>query len=140
MSHPGRIKAREAGSFGLVGFGAAVLGTMSLGADMWFEAFCSPWLVAAMPEVLTIEKAPICRSDSWSSFILFVLGWILFGPVVCAPAPCWQRLSVALVLGGATCLFAAQPPLGLAVAALGVWLIRTDSATDWAARVQASTD
>ena len=97
---------------------------MSLGADMWFEAFCSRWLVAATPEVLTIEKAPICRSDSWSSFILFVLGWILFGPVVCAPAPCWQRLSVALVLGGAICLFAAQPPfgvpLGLAVAALGV--------------------
>ena len=49
---------------------------------------------------------------------------VLFGPVVCAPAPCWQRLSVALVLGGAICLFAAQPPfgvpLGLAVAALGV--------------------
>jgi hypothetical protein len=117
---------------------------MSLGADMWFEAFCSRWLVAATPEVLTIEKAPICRSDSWSSLILFVLGWILFGPEVCAPAPCWQRLSVARVLGGASCLFAAQPPfgvpLGLAVAALGVWLIRTDSATDRAARVQASTD
>ena len=53
-------------------------------------------------------------------------------------------LAKALVRGGAICLFAAQPPfgvpLGLAVAALGVWLIRTDSATDWAARVQASTD
>jgi hypothetical protein len=48
------------GIFGLVGFGAAVPGTMSLGTDMWFEAFYSPWLVAATLEVLTIEKAPIC--------------------------------------------------------------------------------
>jgi hypothetical protein len=32
---------------------------MSLGADMWFEAFASPWLVSAVPALLTIEKAPI---------------------------------------------------------------------------------
>ena len=45
-------QARAAGVFGLVGFGAAVLGTMSLGADMWFEAFASPWLVSAVPALL----------------------------------------------------------------------------------------
>jgi hypothetical protein len=135
-------QAREAGIFGLVGFGAAVLGTMSLGADMWFEAFCSPWLVAAMPEVLTIEKAPIWQVGFMSSYILFALGWILFGLSSLCSRAVPAALSVAVVLGGAIGFFAARPPfgvpLGLAVAALGVWLIRTDSAASRAARVQVS--
>jgi hypothetical protein len=126
-------QARAAGIFGLVGFGAAVLGTMSLGADMWFEAFASPWLVTAVPELLTIEKAPIWQVGYTSSYVLFALGWILFGLGNLRRAVP-TSLCAAVVLGGAIGFFAAQPPfgvpLGLAVAAVGVWLIRTDSAAD----------
>src|SRR5215218_11123206 len=38
-------QAREAGTFGLVALCAAIVGTVNLGADMWFEGFAVPWLV-----------------------------------------------------------------------------------------------
>ena len=127
-------QAHAAGVFGLVGFGAAVLGTMSLGADMWLEAFASPWLMAAAPELLTIEKAPIWQVGYTLSYVLFALGWILFGLSNLRSRAVPTALSAAVVLGGAIGFFVAQPPfgvpLGLAVVAVGVWLIRTDNAAD----------
>ena len=60
----------------------------------------------------------------------FSLGWILFG------LACWRArvlprwLSVAVAVGGLLGFLASMPPwgviLGLAVAAVGVWLIRQD--------------
>jgi hypothetical protein len=126
-------QARAGGMFGLVAFCAAVLGTMWLGADMWFEAFCSPWLLEAVPTLLTFEKAVIWQVGYLSSFALFALGWILFG-VSCLRARVFPAFAgVGIAIGGALGLFAAQPPfgapLGLAVAALGMWLWRSDRAT-----------
>jgi hypothetical protein len=125
-------QGREAGRFGVVAFGAAVLGTMSLGADMWFEAFCSPWLVSAVPAVIAAEKTPIWQVGYVSSYVLFAVGWILFGLSSLRARVLPGALSVAVVVGGAVGFFAAQPPfgvpLGLAVAAVGAWLIRTDRA------------
>jgi hypothetical protein len=123
-------QARAAGTFGLVAFGAAVLGTMCLGANMWFEAFCSPWLLEAVPTLLTVEKAAIWQVGYLSSYGLFALGWILFG-ISCLRARVYPTVvSVAIVLGGAIGFFAAQPPfgapLGLTVAALGALLRRSD--------------
>jgi hypothetical protein len=37
-------QAREAGRFGLVALCAAIIGTVNLGANMWFEGFAVPWL------------------------------------------------------------------------------------------------
>jgi hypothetical protein len=62
-----------------LGFCAAVVGTFSLGANMWFEAFAVPWLVESLPQILTIEKAAIWQVGFLSSYILFALGWVLFG-------------------------------------------------------------
>jgi hypothetical protein len=123
-------QARAGGMFGLVAFGAAVLGTMWLGADMWFEAFCSPWLLEAVPTLLTFEKALIWQVGYLSSFALFALGWILFG-LSCLRARVFPTVAgVGIAIGGAIGVFAAQPPfgvpLGLAVAALGMWLWRSD--------------
>jgi hypothetical protein len=123
-------QARAGGMFGLIAFGAAVLGTMWLGADMWFEAFCSPWLVEAIPTLLTLDRALIWQVGYLSSFALFALGWILFG-LSCLRARVFPTVAgVAIAIGGAIGVFAAQPPfgapLGLAVAALGVVLWRSD--------------
>jgi hypothetical protein len=121
-------QARAAGTFGLVGFIAATVGTMALGADMWFEAFCSPWLVEAVPQLLTLQKAVIWQAGYTSSFVLFALGWILFGISSLRAGVVPKAISLAIVLGGAIGFFAAQPPfglpLGLAVAALGAWTAR----------------
>jgi hypothetical protein len=126
---------RQAGAgvrAGTLGFCAAVVGTFSLGANMWFEAFAVPWLVESLPQVLTIEKAVIWQVGFLSSYILFALGWVLFG-ISCLRARVFPpALALAVVAGGVVGYFAGMPPfgvaLGLAIAALGTWLIRADRA------------
>ena len=64
------------------------------------------------------------------SVVLFSLGWILFGLASWRARVLPRALSVAVALGGLIGFQAAMPPwgvvLGLAVAAVGVWLIRQD--------------
>jgi hypothetical protein len=123
---------RAAGAFGLIGLFGAMLGTMSLGADMWFEAFAAPWVVAVAPQLLTAEKAVIWQVGYQSAYVLFALGWVLFGLSSLRARVFPVAISLALVVGGLIGYLAAMPPfgvpLGLAVAALGAWLIRTDRA------------
>lgn len=38
------LLARAAGRLGVAGFGLAIVGTMLLGDDLWFESFAVPWL------------------------------------------------------------------------------------------------
>jgi hypothetical protein len=42
----------EAGTFGVLGFLTAVVGTMFLAGDLWFEAFAVPWLGSIAPASL----------------------------------------------------------------------------------------
>jgi hypothetical protein len=51
-------QAREAGTFGLVALFAAILGTFTLGADMWFEGFASPWWPWWYRRCLTRRRRP----------------------------------------------------------------------------------
>ena len=122
-------QAREGGAFGVVGLCAAIVGTMALGADMWFEAFASPWVIGVAPELLTADKSPLWQAGYLSSYVLFALGWALFG-VACLRAKVLPTaVSVAIVAGGLVGFFAAMPPfgvpLGLAVATAGAWLLRS---------------
>ena len=119
-------QSREAGRFGL---SAAIVGTMALGSDMWFEAFASPWVIAVAPELLTAEKAPIWQVGYLSSYLLFAFGWTLFGVTCLRARVLPAAVSAAIVVGGLVGFFAAMPPfgvpLGLAVAAAGAWLMRS---------------
>ena len=65
-------QAREAGTFGLAALFAAIVGTLTLGANVWFEAFATPWLVEVAPQILTAEKKGI-----------WVIGY--FPPTFCSP-------------------------------------------------------
>lgn len=106
-------QAREAGRFGVIGLGAAIVGTMALGSNMWFEAFASPWAVAVAPELLTAEKAPIWQVGYLSSYLLFAVGWTLFG-VACVRARVLPlAVSAAIAVGGLVGFFAAMPPFGV---------------------------
>jgi uncharacterized protein YqgC (DUF456 family) len=64
------------------------------------------------------------------SVVLFAGGWALFGLVSYRTRAFPRALCVGLMIGGLLGYFAAQPPwglaLGLAVAAVGVWLARND--------------
>jgi hypothetical protein len=122
-------QTRAAGPFGEIGLSAAIVGTMALGSDMWFEAFAVPWVTAVAPELLTAEKAPIWQAGYLSSYLLFAFGWTLFGLTCLRARVLPVAVSAAIVVGGLVGFFAAMPPfgvpLGVAVAAAGAWLMRS---------------
>ena len=125
-------QAMRAGMFGLIAFGLAMVGTVTLGADMWFEGFAAPWLAEVVPQVLTAEKTAIWQAGFLSSFALFSLGWVLFG-LASLHAGVYPRLiSLAILLGGLVGFRAASPPYGavlaLALLTLGIWLVRSRKA------------
>ena len=125
-------QARQAGTFGLVALCAAIIGTVNLGADMWFEGFAVPWLADVVPQVLTAEKTMFWKVGYLSSYILFSIGWVLFGLASLRAGVFPRLISLAIVAGGIIGFLAAKPPygvaLGLALLSLGIWMIRTRGA------------
>jgi hypothetical protein len=120
-------EAREAGTFGLIGVSAAVVGTMHLAGNYWFEVFAVPWLVQAAPEVLSAPRNGLLVIGGLSSYMFFAIGWMLFGIASFRARVFPAAISVAIVVAGLVGYRAAAPPfgvpLGLTIAALGWWLI-----------------
>ncbi len=124
-------QASQAGLFGAVAFCVAAVGTMGVAGDMWFEAFAMPWLAQVTPEVIGVPATGSLLWTAWLvSVLLFSLGWILFGLASWRARVLPRALAVAIAVGGLLGFQAAMPPwgaaLGLAVAAVGIWLIRQD--------------
>ena len=120
--------APHTGRLGLVGFLAALAGTMTQGGNMWFDGFAVPWLADVAPQVFDAEKTITLQVGALAAYLLFALGWMLFGLAV-------LRARVGArgdtggagrggVLGYQSGLAPYGVPLGLAVAALGARLIR----------------
>jgi hypothetical protein len=121
-------QAHKAGRLGTFGFSAALLGTMMLGGDLWFESFAVPWLAEGpLPEVLRSDPSLLFALGALSSYWLFAIGWVSFGVASLRARvfPVW--ISVFIVVGGIAGYQALLSPwgivLGLAVATLGVWLL-----------------
>jgi hypothetical protein len=124
-------EAQEAGAFGAVAFCIAVTGTVALAGDMWFEGFASPWIARVTPEMFSADRTGSSLVKAWLvTVVLFALGWALFGIASWRARVFPVALSIALGVAGLIGFMAAMPPwgvpLGLAVAAIGVWLIRHD--------------
>lgn len=124
-------QAREARVFGAVAFCLALTGTVGLAGDMWFEGFASPWIARVTPETFSADRTGSSLVTAWLvTVVVFALGWALFGVASWRAHVFPIPLSVALVVAGLIGFQAAMPPwgvpLGLAVAAIGVWLIRHD--------------
>lgn len=127
-------QARDAGRFGLVALSAAIIGTVNLGANMWFEGFAVPWLAGEVPQILTAEKTLFWQVGYYSSYLLFAIGWALFGLASLRARVFPRLISLAIVAGGIIGFLAARPPygvaLGLALLSLGIWMVRTRRAAD----------
>jgi hypothetical protein len=125
-------QSSRTGRLGLLGFLAALIGTMTQGGNMWFDGFVSPWLAEVLPHAFTAEKTPILLTGALLSYVSFALGWVLFAITSwrARAVPVWIALAIAV--GGVLGFNSGMPPygvpIGLAVAALGVWLIRADRA------------
>src|SRR4029450_7764035 len=73
-------QASKAGRMGTFGFSAAILGTMLLGGDLWFESFAVPWLAdGPRPEVLSSDPSVLLALGGISSYVLLAVGGVWFG-------------------------------------------------------------
>lgn len=120
----------RAGRFGVIAFCAAVVGTMFLAGDLWFDTFAGPWIVTAAPDVADAPTGSVV-AGAFASYALFAIGWVLFGLASLRARVFPRLISVAIMVGGAVGFLALLPPfgipLGLALIALGTWMIRASA-------------
>lgn len=126
------LQARESGVLGLIAVGAAILGTVFMAGDWWYEAFAVPRIAEVDPSVMVGFAQSRLLFGGLLSFALFGIGWILYGIASVRAGVFPAAISWAIAAGG---LFSAVPIavvylsgnviLGLALIALGTWLVRT---------------
>jgi hypothetical protein len=121
-----------AGRFGGIAAGSAVVGTMLLGGDLWFETFAVPWLAdGPAPQVLDSDPSTLLGLGAVSSYVSFALGWALVGVASyrsrAVPKVIAAAVAVGGVLGFSALLAPFGLPLGFAIAALGIWTMRNNA-------------
>jgi hypothetical protein len=95
------VQSQEAGRLGVVGFLAALLGQALLVSLNWSRAFVFPPLHVIAPEGLESELS----SQAWLSFgsnlswVLFLLGWLLFGVATLRARVYPRAAAVVLMIG-----------------------------------------
>jgi hypothetical protein len=124
-------EASSAGWFGLIGFAAALLGTIFMTGDWWYEAFAVPRIAEVSPEVIPTFVGGRLLMGGLTSFVLLGIGWVLFGAASLRARVFPRATSAAMVVGG---LLSGVPIglaylsggviLGIAIGWLGVWLVR----------------
>jgi hypothetical protein len=134
-------EAHAAGRLGLIGFGAALIGTVVMAGDWWYEAFAVPWLADVVPSVFETGAGETVLVGGLTSFALFAAGWVLFA-VASLRAAVFPRAIVGAILVGGLC--AGIPIAGLylyagvlmggAIVSLGAWLLDAGVASDGGAR------
>ena len=124
-------EARSAGAFGALAFGAAVVGTMFMTGDWWYEAFAVPRLAEVAPDVVDTFVGGRLIIGGLTSFALFGIGWIMYGVASIRARVIPRNISITILVGG----FMSGVPigfaylsggvvLGLAFVWLGAWMLR----------------
>lgn len=134
-------EGRAAGWLGVIGMGAALIGTVFMAGDWWYEAFVVPWLADVAPVVFESGAGGRLLVGGLASFALFSLGWALFGAASIRARVFPRAISAAILIGG---VLAGIPIMGaylygslvfgLAIVSLGVWLLRPASVGSEATR------
>jgi hypothetical protein len=125
-------EASEAGGLGVVALCAAIIGTVFMAGDWWFEAFAVPRMAALAPELLDTFKGGRLLIGGVSSFVLFGIGWAMFGIASLRARVFPAALSVTILAAGlvsgvpiGVVYVSGQVILGLAIVWLGAWMLRT---------------
>jgi hypothetical protein len=128
-------EAESAGSLGLVGFMAAVLGTIFMAGDWWYEAFAVPRIAEVAPELIPTFVGGRLLMGGLLSFVLLGLGWVLFGAASLRARVFPTAISATILVGGllsgipiGLAYLAGGIILGIAIGWLGVWLMQGPSA------------
>jgi hypothetical protein len=132
------IYAREghrAGKLWTIGACAAIIGTFALGANVgWFDVFVAPWLALVAPEAMKTPNVGSLPIGGFSSYVLFLLGWVLFGVASFRARVFPVAISLAIVVSALIAWPSALPPygvpFGLTIASLGVLMMRRSTAAN----------
>jgi hypothetical protein len=122
-------EGHRAGKLWTFGVCAAVVGTFALGANVgWFDVFVAPRIALVAPEAMKTPNVGSLPIGGFSSYVLFVLGWVLFGLASLRARVFPSLISIAIVVSALIAWPSALPPygvpFGLTIAALGVWMLR----------------
>jgi hypothetical protein len=124
------VQASMAGRLGVAAFALAIVGTMMLAGDLWFEAFAVPWWAAGPgAQGLTAQPSLIMALGALSSYFLFAAGWTLFGIASVRARMFPLPIAIAVIIGGIVgykaLLAPGGIPLGIALVLLGIWIVKT---------------
>ena len=121
-------QSEASGPLGLVGFVVAFAGTVLVAGFFWTSAFIAPVLAVEAPELLAVRSLP----GFFRSFIVFGLGWVLFG-VATLRAGVYPRSAAVLLIVDALLTVIRLPltsvVLGAAVAWMGWYVLVTGRGT-----------
>jgi hypothetical protein len=127
-----RLGSRARG-LGAVGFCFALVGTLDMAGNMWFDGFAAPWIAETAPGAILAGGSGMLVIGGFSSYVLFALGWVVFGVAGWRSHmfPLWTGalFVVAGLLGFNAGLPPYGMPIGLVMAALGWWIVRTGAPT-----------
>jgi hypothetical protein len=130
-------EATEAGSLGVVGVVAAVIGTVFMAGDWWYEAFAVPWLAEVAPVVFESGAGGRLFIGGVTSFILFAIGWAVFGAASVRARVFPVAISASILLGGilsgipiAGAYLLGSVAFGASFCWLGIWMIRNAAGTE----------
>jgi hypothetical protein len=112
-------QGEQAGSLGLIAFLLALAGTVMLAGADWSAAFFGPWLVEAAPEVLDVEPAGTMAIGLILTYVLFTLGWFLFGLASLRAEVLRRSAGVLLMIGAVLALVLVFLELPFEVVVLG---------------------
>ena len=123
-----RLGGRARG-LGAVAFCFALVGTLDMAGNMWFDGFAGPWIADVAPGAILAGGSGMLAVGGVSSYVLFAIGWVVFGIAGWRSHmfPAW--ISVLFVVAGLLGYNAGLPPygipIGLAMATLGWWISRS---------------
>lgn len=92
-------QAEESGTFGLAAFVVTFIGGMMAAGSSWSEAFFGAWLAEAAPELLEADPSGALAAGVILSYVLFALGWLLFGLASLRAGVLPRGAAVLLMIG-----------------------------------------
>ena len=116
------------GRLGLIGYATALLGTLLVAGDWWFEAFAVPMIAKESPAILYLPPGASVLTGAIATVAAYTIGWLLFA-IACLRIEAIPRPAAALLVVGALAGPLAltppyQIPLAVAIGWIGVALTR----------------
>jgi len=112
------------GRLGLIGYVTALLGTLLVAGNWWFEAFAVPMIAKESPAFLDLPLGASVLTGAISTLAAYTIGWLLFA-IACLrvetiPRPAAVLLVVGALTGPLALSTPYQIPLALAIGWIGV--------------------